>query len=120
MMVNDWNSGKIPFYVAPPQIIEENTEVKFVDGGFGEEFDINQILENNQKEINKMSMNQKNNKIDEYLKVNPEKFVVGDDENDDELNDFYDEEEEDDGGDQQMDVEEIDEEIMKTHAFMTA
>ncbi len=32
LMINDWNHGKIPFFVAPPQIIEENTEIRFVNG----------------------------------------------------------------------------------------
>ena len=31
LMVHDWNHGKIPFYVCPPEITEdENTSVKFV------------------------------------------------------------------------------------------
>jgi len=120
LMVNDWNHGKIPFYVSPPKIIEKNTETKFVDGGFSKEFDINKYLETNHKKAMQIA----DNNISSYLQLNSDKFVVGDDNDDDDdekLNDFY-EDDSDDDDDMNMDDEDnlIDEEIMKTHAFMTA
>merc|ERR1712190_149726 len=80
LMVKDWNSGKIPFYVAPPQIIETNTEIKFVDGGFSKEFDINQYLESNHREAEMMSKKCGKHKDGAYLKVDADKFVVVDEE----------------------------------------
>ena len=124
-MVHDWNHGKIPFYVSPPDIIEENTEVRFVEGGFSKEFDINEYLEDNHKDAVMVNKKMSKKRSERYLELDADKFVVGADEKDD--NDDEDEKlnelDDDEDGDMDMDDNNddlVDEEIMKTHAFMTA
>eukprot|EP01083_Nonionella_stella_P012759 36075_1 len=119
LMIHDWNHGKIPFYVTPPEIVENNMEIKFVDGGFSKEFDVDQLLDANHKEAMEVTSNKTKKNLSSYLALNANKFVVGDEEEkEDEM--LSDQEEDDEDMDVDEDDNLIDEEIMKTHAFMTA
>merc|ERR1712228_528505 len=98
--------------------IETNTEIKFVDGGFSKEFDVNRYLETNHREA--MKMVKKKEKKKNFLEVDADKFVVvgEEDEGDDEVGDF----DEEDDEDEEMELDNdnfVDDEIMKTDAFMT-
>merc|ERR1711971_864963 len=118
LMVNDWNHGKIPFYVTPPKERKEEGgegEVRVVQSGvMGKEFDIMQLVEQNMEEALKLRKGKKERK---YLQVQEDRFVVDGQEDSDGQMDSEEEEE-----DVEMDVtaekREADEEISNTHAFM--
>jgi len=123
LLVNDWNHGKIPFYVIPPSLVETNTEVKFVQGGkFSEKFDVEQYLQANHEEAVAVAAQTANNDESAYLQVNPDKFVVGDEEEEEDVDAFAQDEDDSEEDDDDMDMDEqlIDDDIMKTHAFQTA
>ena len=121
-IINDWNNGKIPFYVEPP-ILNTNDSVKFVNS-FDNEFDINKLLDqynnklmnidnNNNNNNNNNSNNNKSKK--NYLVINEDKFVIN---NDDDSDMKY------DSNDDDMNMNDnsiiIDDEIKKTDAFINA
>merc|ERR1719293_539081 len=77
MMIHDWNKGKIPFYVNPPEIDESDTSMRIVEGGFSEEFDIEKFMERNHKAaIDRVKMIKKFSRK-EFMSVDPEKFMIG-------------------------------------------
>merc|ERR550532_3528626 len=126
MMIHDWNSGKIPFYVNPPEIDETNTETRLVEGGFSEEFNIEKFMAKNHKAALDLSRKESRWSSDKYLQVDSEKFMIGTEVVDEgtELADVFgdmvgmetdmDEEEE------ESDVELIDDDVMNTHSFRNA
>eukprot|EP00484_Ammonia_sp_Unknown_P010649 CAMPEP_0197055846 /NCGR_PEP_ID=MMETSP1384-20130603/74037_1 /TAXON_ID=29189 /ORGANISM="Ammonia sp." /LENGTH=541 /DNA_ID=CAMNT_0042489577 /DNA_START=84 /DNA_END=1709 /DNA_ORIENTATION=- len=127
LMVHDWNQGKIPFYVVPPPVIETDTEIRLVEGGFSEEFDINAYLDSNHQEALQLVKRTANNNVNSYLQVNSEKFAIDSHEVDEEKWTEMDDEDEDDDMDDDDDedgfhmnnVNEQLNDIMKTHAFMS-
>ncbi|ETO11629.1 hypothetical protein RFI_25747, partial [Reticulomyxa filosa] len=77
-ILQDWNAGKIAYYVTPPAIIETNTQVQFVQQ-FDKAFDIDALL--NESNNNAMQMfkqdqtkQDKSEADDHYVAVDPDKF----------------------------------------------
>merc|ERR1711994_423555 len=113
-MVNDWNHGKIPFYVTPPEVKEEegSAQVKSV---MDARFDIEGLVQRNHAEAMEVVRKQKDRR---YVEVEEDRFVVGDD--DEDGSDVDDDEEEDVEMGVDAESRVADDEISNTHAFMNA
>lgn len=121
MMINDWNRGKIPFYVNPPEIDESDTSTRFVEGGFSEEFDIAKFMEVNHAAAIQRVESVRKFRGKEFMQIDSDKFMIGRevvDEVDDVMDQFEDVDLLDESESSEVDL--IDDEVMQTHAFQNA